>query len=279
MKALTILSLLALMVACSPTKEPFSTPSETVNAPMPAVTLPITWSLDENAVVLRLEEAGGMLATAWGTEIPMWTLYGNGLVVWTQDGAPTPGFTRQVWTGHLDEEEIAELLSFAQEMEFFDLDEVYKAPRFEVVDTDESESLDLEPNLEGVLDQPTGSITLKLLEKKHRVQVYPTGWTEAPKGYRQLRERIISTLPGDATPFIPSVLLLSANPVSMDDGYISAEWPFTDVMLAHAVTTPLKLDTEQGVDVVEFLTSEGVITTSIDKLYRLDLRATIPQGP
>jgi hypothetical protein len=297
-KAKPGLLLLLLLVACAPGTASFETSAEPVAGTNPeptealtpgdvddvtpsvgAADASLTWNAESETVVLRLEETGGMLQPAWGTEIPLWTLYGDGLVVWTQDGPPTPGFTQQVWTGHLDEAGIKELLSFAREIGFFDLDAEYKAPRFVPAETDESAGAAMAPNLEGAPDQETGLITIDLLAGQHRVQVYPAAWAEAPEAYRALREQIMSTRPGDAAPFVPTTLLLSATPVSPEAAPASPEWPLANIVLADATATPLQLDAAQGTAVAEFLTTQGVFATELGLPYRLNLWGVPPQSP
>jgi hypothetical protein len=268
----TILILLLLSACSLPdkgsiTQTPISTiPQQTTS------TSTHSWKDSANAIIIQYDEFGGNMATEEGTHLPLWTLYGDGLVVWSEDGPPTIGFDREVWIGHLKEEDIQKLISRIEKSGFFSLEPEYKAPAFLIQQGDDASPV-LAPNPQGGLDQPTGFIAINLLGREHRVMVYPANWAEAPKAYKIVRTAIQSLRPPDATPFTPCEFTLGATPVSVNVASAPPAWPFGDIELKqHVVITP-----SQAQSIHTFIKEHGNLIEFQGSIYRIRMMATPPR--
>jgi hypothetical protein len=90
--------LLAALAACSPAAAPTGTPGSTAGpssapgaSPSPTAIAGIQHPTGATDVVLRLESGGGfVMAGAQATDTPLFTLYGDGRVVWRDVHAPVP---------------------------------------------------------------------------------------------------------------------------------------------------------------------------------------------
>lgn len=285
-----LMLLCMLLAACTPNTVPISTDNRADSASSEARATPTTantaaalatvensrdldWVRDQNVILLQLMFTGGMAAPAWGKELPFWTLYGDGFVVWTETGDPTPGFAQQVWTGSLSEAETADLVAFATESGFLELDANYNAPQFSPVADDPNA---MQSNPIGMPDQVTGIITLNLVSQQQQVAVYPASWEEAPAAYRSLKQRIQELRPADAALYVPQELRLTAvlqSPYNAN----RPPWLWPDLPLDQAAAASLALNIEQGMALNDFLMANGVLVNQEEQTYRLDLLADPPR--
>lgn len=236
---------------------------------------------DAGDIIIQYDVFGGLMAPGPGTRLSLWTLYSNGLLVWIEDGPPTPGFAAQVWTGHLSEDEVASLLAFADEVGFWELSAAYGPEPILEEATTESGGVSLKPNPEAGLDQPTSMLLVAAGGKQHQVTVYPADWHGAPEVYHALRQRLLETRPADAAPFEPASFMLHAETVSGDaaGGLRVSAWPFADIALADVVAAPLSLDSERGIAVADFVAADGQYVSQDGVVYKVDLLAAAPRSP
>jgi hypothetical protein len=222
------------------------------------------------------------MAPGPGTRLPLWTLYSDGLLVWIEDGPPTPGFAAQVWTGHLSKDEVASLLAFADEVGFWELSAAYgPEPVLEVATAEPGGIASLKPNPEAGLDQPTSVLAIADGDRRLQVTVYPADWHGAPEAYHALRQRLLETRPADAALFVPTSFVLQAEVMSEDvvGGLRIVEWPFENISLADVVPVALSLNGERGVAVADFIVSSGQFVNQDGSVYKVDLLADAPRTP
>jgi hypothetical protein len=291
MRTLCYLLLTALLVACA-TPETLaigrSDPAVVVmGTPTPGLAFPagtsgareetdVSQNKSSIPIIFRVVEGGGLLGARPGTDLDLLTLYQDGLVVWTEAGIPTSGFTKQVWTGHLSQGQINELMALTDQVGFWTLADSYQPPAVTKV---LSNTIVLGPG--SMLDQPSSSITVLRGDQRKHVTVYPAGWEEAPTAYRTLRQKLLTTRPSDAAPFTPSTFHLQANQVESTAAQPAQviSWPFDDIQLSHALQMPLVLAGKQGVGVAQFLTTQGLHVSQGGREYILSLFADPPRVP
>ena len=169
----------------------------------------VTWNASPDAIVLQLREGGGFRVAPSATELPQWTLYGDGMVIWTDDSTDaTPGFTKAVWMGQLSEAEMNELLSFANQIGFWALEPSYSInDESQVIETENGEVL-VSPQ---IMDLPSGTLMLNLTGQQHSVQMYPPNYEKMPNAYRVLRQRLLQTRPAEPFTYTPSSYRLEAS--------------------------------------------------------------------
>ena len=80
-------------------------------------------------LIVEADTYGGLMPPLSGKHVAELSIHGDGLVVLAEDEeSPVVGTDRWVTTGHMDHEELQELLAFIVESGFFSLDDLY-APR------------------------------------------------------------------------------------------------------------------------------------------------------
>ncbi|MDQ4079005.1 MAG: hypothetical protein M3220_22530 [Chloroflexota bacterium] len=286
MRSLTIvwipLLMLLLLTGCaSAAPEPVTGGSGTGDeAASPATaTAPagvVAWDRSPDAIIMQYREEGGFRAPPQATTLPEWTLYGDGFVVWTEEGEPTPGFTAQVWTGTLSDEQIEELIALASESDFWSLEPSYGTGAADVTE----ETLTLETPFE---DLPSATLTIDLQEREQSVLVYPVDFEGAPESYRTVRDRLLETRPADASRFTPSTFRLEAQPLSQAEEPTAGEadelaaWPFLDIDLVEVVEEPLSLSDEGAMEVAEFALQNDYLAEQDGMGYRLGVFAEPPR--
>lgn len=273
-----------LVAGCSALPPPPAASNQEVSAPsaaearsFEATQTSIAPATGEQAeILLQLREGGG-LAAVGATELPRWTLYQDGLVVWTETGAPTVGFTQHVWIGRLDEQQVAALVALADEVGFWELDASYGVG----ATTPSSDTLVVQI---APPDLPSSTLALRLAERQHEVLVYPADEAQMPEGYRALRAQMLATRPADATPFIPATFRLEARDLgavsTLTEGQRAplVAWPFDELRLAHNTTAPLYLGGEMGGKVSAFIASEGANVIQEERAYTLGFYANPPRA-
>lgn len=205
---------------------------------------PISLQYDNRAGVLVLEADtyGGLMPPPTRTHVSEVSIYGDGLVVLAGDEqGPSVGIDRPVTTGHIDDEELQELVAFIAESGFFGLDDLH-APR------------------PAPPDSAARHVTVNLLAATKRVAVFPSYYEEAPAAFRETYEKLLEISPPNLTPFIPSAGTVTATDLGpIEDlpagrGSQVAPWdtPLVGIALAE-VTEGTHLEGEQYQVVEEFL--------------------------
>ena len=223
-----------------------------------------------NQLLTRFDVRGGLLAPT-ATNAPRWSLYEDGLVIWTGEGDPTPGFTSKVWTGHMSDNEIRELSDFIEGAGFWDLESVYR-PAHEVGPAEKTVRL----NPAAALDQPSSTLTVRSGEKVKQVTVYPTQWEGAPSAYLACRERILQTRPQQPREFEPQAFRLEVGtPTPGQLGSGGSAWPFQDIELSEV--RELELTRDQGLELSKFLGVHAQVVVYDGEAFSLRLFAEAPR--
>jgi len=233
---------------------------------------PVSLEYDDRAGVLivQADTYGGLMPppSSSSTHVPEVSIYGDGLVVLAEDEeGPVAGTDRWVTTGHIDHEELRELLAFIAESGFFGLDDLY-APR------------------PAPPDSPARHVTINLLAATKTVSVFPHYYDEAPASFRETYEKLLEISPPDLTPFIPSAGTVTATDLGpIEDlpagqGSQVAPWdtPLVGIVLAE-VTEGTHLEGEQYQVVEEFLLRypRGQLFGSQEgRAYQVLLEADLP---
>ena len=255
-RASIVVTLVLVLTACGGGQE--STPE------------PISLEYDNRAGVLivQADTYGGLMPPPTRRHVPEVSIYGDGLVVLAEDEeGPVVGTDRWVTTGHIDHEELQELLAFIVESGFFSLDDLY-APR------------------PAPPDSPARHVTINLLAATKTVSVFPRYYEEAPAAFRETYEKLVEISPPDLTPFTPSAGTLSATDLGpIEDlpagqGSQVAPWdtPLVGIVLAE-VTEGTHLEGEQYQVVEEFLLRypRGQLFGSQEgRAYQVLLEADLP---
>lgn len=238
----------------------------------------VPWRRDGSTIILQYREAGGYRVTPQATELPQWTLYGDGVVIWTDSATEaSPGFAQTVWMGTLPDAEINQLLAFADELGFFELDGNYGTEA--TTETSEDSVMVQAP----VLDLPSGTVSVNLIERHSSVEVYPSTLEGMPESYRSLRDRLLSTHPANATTYTANSFRLEARSLGglalmpEDNQAVFVEWPFADIALADVTQAPLTLEGSKGLEVARFLIAQGFNVSLDGTGYILSLFAPPPR--
>jgi len=223
-------------------------------------------------LLIRYERKGGLLQPA-GTQLPEYSLYGDGEIIWTEDGPPTPGFTRQVWSGRLTNDQILQLMNFAETIGFWRLANSYQpSPRVSA----DSKVITLDP--EAMPDQLSATLTVRWKEREKRVVVYPAGWNGAPDAFRVLTDRVLQTRPAGRHEFQPQSFFVTVRKVAANNQH-SAAWPFANIDLARTQADRVKLTREQGLAVAGVLKSGPPIVVQSGQSFSVQLFADPPREP
>lgn len=238
----------------------------------------VSWDRSPDTVVLQLWEGGGFRMVAQATEPPQWTLFGDGTVIWTEEGVATPGFVLPVWTGTLSDAEIQALLKVVDEVDFWAI-----SPGPGAVPPAGTPENELATDM-FIADAPSSVITVNVSERQHSVTIYP-GFEEAmPQSYRTLRQTLLGTKPANAQQVTPTAFSLQAyafGPV-VDLDEVSrerlVEWPFADIDLAQVVNEPMPLEGEKGMEIGRFLVANGYLIQQGDTAYNVSFFAEPPRS-
>jgi len=255
-RASIVVTLVLVLTACGGGQE--STPE------------PISLEYDDRAGVLIVEADTyrGLVPSPSGRHVPELSIYGDGLVVLAEDDeAPRVGTDRAITTGHVDQEELQELLAFIAESGFFGLDDQY-APS---------------PALP---DMPWRHVTTNLLGTTKSVSIYPHDYEEAPAVFWETYHKLLEISPPDSAVFTPSTGTLTATDLGPIEGLPAgqgsqvAPWdtPLVGVVLAE-VTEGAHLAGEHYQVVGEFLLRypRGQLFGSQEgRAYQVLLEADLP---
>lgn len=241
----------------------------------------VTWNPSPDGIVLQLREGGGFRMAPSATELPQWTLYGDGMVIWTDDSTDaTPGFTKAVWMGQLSEAEMNELLSFANQIGFWALEPSYSInDESQVVQTENGEVL-VQPQ---IMDLPSGMLTLNLTGKQHSVEMYPPNYEKMPNAYRMLRQRLLQTRPAEPFTYTPSSYRLEAFRLGALDELAQGtraqlvEWRFNEISLDLVSSTSQTIDSRKGLELGKLLINNGYLVVQDGVGYEVKLFGNPPR--
>ncbi len=241
----------------------------------------VAWNASPDAIILQLNEGGGFRVAPSASDLPQWTLYGDGMVIWTDDSTDaTPGFTKAVWMGQLSEAEMRELLGIANQSGFFELEASYSInDESEVIQTENGETL-TKPQ---IADLPSGTLTLNLTGKQHSVQMYPPNYEKMPNAYRTLRERLLQTRPAEPFTYTPSSYRLNASrlgnleELAQGTRNLLVEWRFNEIDLEQVSTTPQTIDSRKGVEISKLLVNHGHFIAQNGTGYEVRLFGNAPR--
>lgn len=228
---------------------------------------PISLEYDDRAGVLivQADTYGGLMPYPSGRHVPEVSIYGDGFVVLAEaDEDPVVGIDRRVTTGHIDKEEIQELVAFIAGSGFFGLDDEY-AP------------LPLLPDMLWM------QISVNLVAAAKSVSVYPP---DAPAAFRETYEKLMEISPSDVVVFTPSAGTVTATDLGpIEDlragqGSQIAPWdtPLVGIVLAES-TEGTHLEGEQYRVVEEFLLrypGGQLFGSQEGRAYRVLLESDLP---
>jgi hypothetical protein len=204
---------------------------------------PISLEYDRSAgaLIIEADTYGGLLPPPSSRHVAELSIYGDGLVVLAEDGAPRVGTDRAITTGRIGEQELRQLLSLIAESGFFGLDDRYVDPA-------------------APTDGPWRHVTVELLGVSRSVSIYPSDYADAPAAFWQTYDAVTGVQPSDATAFVPTSGTLTATDLGpIDDlpagqGNQVAPWdtPLVGLALPEA-TEGTYLDGEPYRSVEQFL--------------------------
>ena len=205
--------------------------------------------------------------------MPEWSLYDDGEIVWVDDeGRPTPGFARQVWIGRLRDDAIRQLLTFVEQMGFWNLDNHYQ-PSPQVSTDTKAVTLDAH----AMPDQLSSTLTVRRKARQKQVTVYPADWPGAPDAYRVLRDRLLQTRPPEAREFQPQNFRLMVRAVASNTQNVEMPWPFPNIDVARAQPDGLRLNRDDGLAVAEFLRNSPAVVVLSGHSFSVQLFADPPR--
>ena len=290
MKTIIFIVVLILQTACLPTiveETAVNTPARSEIAIVPptsqASSLSPLWSSNPTDIILQYDVSGGLMGQGPGTSLPLWTLYGDGLVVWTEDNPATPGFTSEIWIGHLSDAEIEDLILFIEEQGFWELAPSYQPEQFIIptipAETNPEGFTAVQPNPEAALDQPSSSIMADVANQRHQVTLFPAEWEGAPEAYQNILEYISEIQLNDTIAFAPMTFSLRARemPQIMADDSQMITWPYANIQLSAVANEPLSLDRDQGISIADSIMMNGQKVIQNEIVYIITLMADPPR--
>lgn len=217
--------------------------TETTTESEPTTSEEITWDTSPNEVIAQYGIVGGFRVRPSATELPQWTLYGDGTVVFTGEGMPSTGFTTPVLVGKLTDEEIRTLLSGVAEDGFWELEERY--------------------NLLDITDVTTALLYISQSDKAQQVTVYPAGNENTPEAFVAVMNRLLATRSMAATEYVATDFTLIAEAMG-DLGEMPAEnqamfteWNVEGVTLADSLGDGQKVDAAQAEAIQAFIATNS----------------------
>jgi hypothetical protein len=134
-----------------------------------------------------------------GRHVAEVSIYGEGFVVVASDEQFSVGTDRVVTTGHISEEELAELLSSIAGSGFYQLEDRYLPS----------------PALP---DMPWRHVTVNLLDSSKTVSIYPFDFADAPTAFWNVYHQLMGVQPSDITVFAPTSGVLTATDLGPING-------------------------------------------------------------
>ncbi|MCI0476668.1 MAG: hypothetical protein L0Y55_10510 [Anaerolineales bacterium] len=204
---------------------PTGTPTESAFAtPVPFVTptifgTPFPYERNPRAILIEADVWGESGSSLRDAHVPLFRLYGDGLVVFAGANAPlTSGLDAVVRTGRLSDGEIHNLLAYLNQIAFLNLREYYE-PRPKPVAA------------------PTAHISV-FQTKAKTVRVYAPDHESTPQAFSDALKRILLTIPANAQTFTPTDGYLQATDAGAITNFAAKDnvidWTITGAKLADA---------------------------------------------
>ena len=234
----------------------------------PATPVFLDYDHSAGVTVVEADTYGGLTPPLYGRHVPEVRIYGDGLVVLArEDGALRAGVDRAITTGHIDEEELVQLLGAIAVSGFFDLDDRYLPS----------------PALP---DLPWRYVAVNLLGVSKTVSIYPFDHADAPAAFWETYRRLTSVQPSDSMVFTPTSGTMTATDLGPIDDLSAgrrnqvAPWdtPLVGILLAETAEGA-HLEEEQYQVVEEFLIRypPGQLFGSQEgRVYQVLLEASLP---
>jgi hypothetical protein len=207
------------------TPVPSSTPTEIALAtPVPFVTptlvgTPLAYERNPRAILIEADVWGESAAGLRDAHVPLFRLYGDGLVIFAGANAPlSTGLDAVVRTGRLSENEIHNLLAYLNQIAFLNLKDYYE-PRPKPADA------------------PTAYISVYQTKAK-TVRVYAPNHESTPQAFSDALKRILLATPADAQTFTPGDGYLQATDAGAITNFAAkdnvVDWSLSSIKLADA---------------------------------------------
>lgn len=202
-----------------PTLVPTLTPTLMPSATPTLFATPFPYERNPRAIVVEADVWGGASSALRGSHVPLFRLYGDGLVVFAGANAPlSTGLDAVVRTGYLSDAEIQNLLAHLNQVAFLNLRDYYE-PRPKPPDA------------------ATAYINVYQTRLKS-VRVYAPDHESTPVAFTEAFKRILLTIPANAQTYTPTSGYLQ----STDAGAVSnftvkdnvLDWTIAGVKLADA---------------------------------------------
>jgi hypothetical protein len=222
----------------------------------------IEWNPAPEEIIAQYSIFGGFRMRPSATELPQWTLYGDGTVVWTEEGEPTTGFTTKVWIGKLTESEMRDLLTTINSSGFWELEDRY--------------SNDM------IADAANAAIIINLTDQAKQVVVYPAGREDSPAAFNAVMDQLLQAKPADSVEFEPTEFTFTAESLGrLDEMPADAQpsfmdWTVDGVVLADSVTGQ-PVTAEQAEAIQGFINANGIVVAEDGVAYTIRLEANLPR--
>ncbi|HEX7594258.1 MAG TPA: hypothetical protein VF429_08820, partial [Anaerolineae bacterium] len=250
----------------TPSLTPTAAATETMTAtPAPSLTAtPFVYERSPRALLIEADVADSAAIVPADMHVPLWRLYGDGLVVSAGDRAPlSAGMDSVTRVGHLSESEIQNLLAYLSGVGFFSLNDSY-VPR------------------PAPVDAPTAHITV-FLSKAKTVQVYAPDAEGAPQNFSAALTRLTQTVPADAQTFAPTDAYLESTDAGPVSSFVAksapGDWAVAGVRLADAIngiTISGSAFTQASALIAKNLPS--TLFRDGDRVYRVRFAPNLPRG-
>lgn len=236
--------------------------------PSPGAPVSLEYDRGAGSLIVEADTSGGLAPPATGTHVPEVSIYGDGLVVMARAGeSPAVGTDRAITVGHLEEEQLGQLLAFIADAGFFGLEDRYlpsPAPP----------------------DLPWRHVTINLVEGSKTVSIYPFDYADAPAAFQEAYDAVVGVQPSETTPFAPTSGTFTATDLGPIDELPAgqanqvAPWDTPLVGIALSGATPgVHLEGEEYRMVEEFLLRypQGQLFGSQEgRAYQVLLEADLP---
>jgi hypothetical protein len=222
-------------------------------------------------LLIRLELKGGLLLPE-STNLPEWSLYTDGEIIWTDEGRPTAGFTRQVRIARVTGDEILQLMTFVERVGFWNLENNYQPPHQTSAD---GKTVTLDSG--AVPDQLSSTLKVQWKGRQKQVTIYPADWQGAPKAYSDLKDRLLQLRSRGGSEFQPQNFQLIVARVPSDYRNVERLWPFPKIDLSRAQSGVLRLTRDEGLAVAEFLRKGSPIVVHSSQSFAIQLHADPPR--
>lgn len=246
-----------------PTTVPTPFPTLLPSTPQPDQTL-VAFDRDPRGILVEADVSGGSMTVPRGAHVPIFRLYGDGLVVFAGERTPlSTGLDAVVRIGYLSDSDIQNLLGYLNQSGFFSLNGFYQ-PR------------------PAPADQVTGRITV-YLNKAKTVRVYGPGLPGTPQSFSDAFARIAQAVPADARNYVPMdgyLLSQAAGSTSDFRAAVFQPWP-AEAGTRLADATDGVIVSGSAYSNIASLVARTAINTLYregDRVYRVEFSPNLPRA-